>query len=153
VTDDRLHDAGVEVEAERTAELGWEPSDWPACLRRQRRRQLATAAVLVVLIGVLLPVLRLTVVDRPPSLTYWFWAAVCLVYVAEVVHSYFSATGRASWERETRQSVRTSHALRHHVGIGVADRALVTERAKAMDTWSKVAFVGWPLLALPGIPR
>ena len=136
------------TEGERAADVGWEPADWTACLRRQRRRQLVTAAGLVVLVGVVAPLLRLTVQGRPPSLTYWLWAAFTLVYVAEVVYSFVSAAGRARWERETRQRVRVSHALRHHVGIGVADRALVTERARTLNTWSKVAFVGWPSLGV-----
>jgi hypothetical protein len=79
---------------------------------------------------------------------YWLWLLITVIYVGEAVQSRVSAAGRAQWERETRRHVRISHALRHHVGIGAADRALVTERARTMNTWSKVAFVGWPLLAV-----
>ena len=148
MTDERLQDVPAEAPADPAAEVGWEPSDWSACLRRQRRKQLATVVGLVLLVGVVAPLLRLMVLGRPPSLTYWFWMSFTLLYVASAVHSYASATGRASWEQETRQSVRVSHALRHHVGIGAADRRPVTERAKSIDTWSKVAFVGWPLVAV-----
>jgi hypothetical protein len=148
VTDERLDDVRAEAQAERAAEGGWEPADWSACLRSRRRRQLATVVGLVLLVGVVAPVLRLIVLGRPPSLSYWFWVSFTLIFVVETVYSFVSASGRVQWERETRRNVRVSHALRHHVGIGAADRALVTERAQSIDTWSKVAFVGWPLVAV-----
>lgn len=148
MTDDRLSDASDQAQAERAADVGWEPADWSACLRRERRKQLATVIGLVVFVGVVLPVLGLVVLDRPPSLSYWFWGAFTLIFVAETAYSFASAAGRVQWERETRQAVRVRHALRHHRGIGAADRALVTERARSLATGSKVASVGWPLLAL-----
>lgn len=146
MTDDRLHDLRAEAQAEPGAEVGWEPPDWSACLRRERRTQLAAVIGLVVLVGVVWPVLRFAVQDRSPGVTYWVWVFITLIYVAETVISFVSATDRARWERETRQAVRIRHALRHHVGIGAADRALVTERARSMVIRSKVGFVGWPLL-------
>jgi hypothetical protein len=147
VTEDRPQDVRGDAVAERTADIGWEPSDWSACLRRLRRTQLATVIGLVVLAGGL-PVLWFAVLDQRPSLTYWFWASFTLVFVAENTSSLVSATGRVRWERETRQAVRTRHALRHHTSIGAADRALVTARARTVHTWAKVAFVAWPLLGI-----
>jgi hypothetical protein len=146
VTDDRLQGVRGDAQAEPAADVGWECSDWSACLRRERRKQLAVAATLVLMFFVVSPLLRWTVLDPSFGWTYWTWVVITLIHVAEVVISFVSATDRARWERETRQTVRIRHALRHHTGIGVADRALVTERARAMVTVSKVAFVGWPLL-------
>jgi hypothetical protein len=96
---------------------------------------------LVVLAGALL-------LTGPPSLSDWLIASCLVIAAVETVHSFVGAAGREKWERETRERVRVWHALRHHVGIGATDRALVTDRARHMATWSKVAFVGWPLLAV-----
>ena len=147
MSDGRSPEATDPAQAGPASDAGWEPADWRDRLRRRRCRQLATAIGLVVLIGVVAPLLRVTL-DRPPSVTYWIWAFLTLVYVVEAAYSWISPAGRARWEQETREQVRVSHALRHHVGIGTADRALVTERARTMNTWSKVAFVGWPLLGV-----
>jgi hypothetical protein len=153
VTDDRLPDVRAAAGAEPAAEVGWEPSDWAACLRRERRKQLASVTGLVVLVGVVGPVLGSTVLDWSPNLGYLLPVTITLIFVAETVISFVSATDRARWEREAREEVRIRHALRHHTGIGAADRALVTERARAMVTLSKVAFVGWPLLAVALVGR
>lgn len=153
MTDDRLPDVAAAASAEPAAEVGWEPADWSACLRRERRRQLAAAIGLVVFVGVVGPVVGFTVLDWSPDLGYLLPVAISLIFAAETVISFVSATDRARWERETREEVRIRHALRHHTGIGAANRALVTERARAKVTVSKVAFVGWPLLAVVLIGR
>lgn len=132
---------------DHAADVGWEPADWTDVLRRKRRSQLAGTATMVLLFFVVTPLLRWTVTDRPLGWTYWLYVVVTLIIVGETVHSWVSAEGRASWERDARQQVRVEHAWRHHVGIGAEDRARVTERARAVNTVSKVAFVGWPLLA------
>ena len=80
--------------------------------------------------------------------SYWLVLATMLILLGEAIHSRVSEGGRASWERDTRRKVRIEHALRHHVSIGAADRALVTERAQAIRTMSMVALVGWPMLAV-----
>lgn len=151
MTDDRLHDVGAR--AEHADEIGWESPDWAAVLRRHRRRQAAVGAGMVAFICVVVPLVRLVVQDRPLSLMYWLWLLITIIYVGEAISSRVTADGRAQWERETRQKVRISHAIRHHVGIGVRDRSLVTERARSIATWSKVAFVGWPLLAAALVAR
>src|SRR5687768_12860170 len=148
VTDDRPLAAVDRTEGERTADVGWEPADWASVLRRHRRRQTAMAGGMVAFFGVVTPVLRLVVQDRPLGPMYWIWLLITIICVGEAILSRVSAAGRAQWDRETRRHVRISHALRHHVGIGAADRALVTERARTINTWSKVAFVGWPLLGV-----
>ena len=93
------------------------------------------------------PLLRWTVLDPTFGWSYWLGVVVTLIIVGETVESRVSTEARASWERDARQQVRVERAWRHHVGIGAEDRARVTERARAVDTVSKVAFVGWPLLA------
>ena len=70
LTDDRLQEVRAEAHADHAAEASWEPSDWSACLRRERRQQLAVVTGLVVLVGIVAPVLRLALVDRPPSLSF-----------------------------------------------------------------------------------
>jgi hypothetical protein len=153
VTDDRPQAAADPAESDHAADIGWEPPEWAAVLRSRRRRQTAVAAGMVALFGVVHPVLRLVVQDRPLGLMYWVWLLIAVICVVEAVLSRVTAEGRAEWERDTRRDVRISHALRHHVGIGAADRSLVTERARTMNTWSQVAFVGWPLLAVVFVGR
>lgn len=140
MTDDRLQDVPAGDQAAPAAEVGWEPSDWSACLRREQHKRLAMAIGLVALAGALL-------LTGPPGLSDWLVAFCLLLVAVETAHSFVAAGAREKWERETRQSVRVRHALRHHSSIGTADRALVTDRARHMATWSMVAFVGWPLLA------
>lgn len=147
MTEDHLHPVPDEAPAVRGAEAGWEPRDWAGVLRRHRRRQLAGPAVMVLLIFVVTPLLRWTVLDPTFGWTYWLMVVVTLIMVGETVESRVSTQARASWEREARQQVRVEHAWRHHVSIGAEDRACVTERAGAVATVSMVAFVGWPLLA------
>ena len=146
VTDDRQQAVRADAQAESAEEGGWEPTDWSACLRRARRKQLALVGGMVLLFWVVSPVHQLTVDDRPLGLMHWVWAFLGLLYVVEMVISFVSETDRLRWEQETRQAVRITHALRHHTSIGFADRALVTDRAKAMALWARVGFVGWPLL-------
>jgi hypothetical protein len=146
VTDDRPLAAVDRTEGERTADVGWEPPDWAAVLRRHRRRQTAVAAGMVAFFGVVTPLLLVVVQGRSLGPMYWIWLLITIVCVVEAVLSRVTADGRAQWERETRQDVRISHALRHHVGIGTTDRSLVIERARTSYKWAKVAFVGWPLL-------
>lgn len=141
MTDDRSRDGGDQAPAERLGEAGWEPSDWSACLRHEQHKQLAMAISLVVLAGALL-------LTGPPGVSDWLTAACLLIIAVETVYSVVSAERREQWERETRERVRVWHALRHHVGIGATDRPLVTDRARHLATWSKVAFVGWPLLGV-----
>lgn len=148
VTDDRLEAAVDRAEGDHAADVGWEPQDWAAVLRRHRHRQTAVAAGMVALFGVVIPLLVLVVQDRSLGLMYWVWLLITVAHVGEDVLSRVTADGRAQWERETRERVRIWHALRHHVGIGATDRALVTDRARHLATWSKVAFVGWPLLGV-----
>ena len=141
------HASPGRVEAGGAAEVGWEPPDWTDVLRRQRRQQFAIGAALFLLVSVE-PVQWLTGIDRSVDWSYWLVLATMLILLGEAIQSRVSEEGRANWERDTRRKVRVKHALRHHVSIGAADRALVTERAQAIRTLSKVALVGWPLLAV-----
>ena len=147
MTDDRLQNGHAEAQAEPAADVGWEPTDWTDVLRRQRRQQFAIGAALFLLVSVQ-PVQWLTGIDRSVDWSYWLVLATMLILLGEAIHSRVSEDGRASWERDIRRKVRIEHALRHHVSLGAADRALVTERAQAIRTMSKVALVGWPMLAV-----
>jgi hypothetical protein len=51
VTDDRPLAAVDQAEGERAADVGWEPADWAAVLRRHRRRQAAVALLCLLLVG------------------------------------------------------------------------------------------------------
>ena len=146
MSEDGPRDVGGEVPARPAGDVGWEPSDWSACFRREHHKQLALAIGLVVVAGAVL-------LTGPPGLSDWLTTACLLIVAVETVYSFVSAEGREKWERETRQTVRVRHALRHHSSIGAADRALVTDRARHTATWSTVAFVGWPLLAVALVGR
>lgn len=137
------------VQADGPAEGGWEPPDWNDVLRRHRRLQSAAVAGMVLLFSVT-PVLWWTGVDRSVGWGYWIALVAMLLLSGETIQSRVSADGRANWERDTRRKVRIEHALRHHVSIGAADRALVTERARSIRTLSNVALAGWPFLAVVG---
>jgi hypothetical protein len=153
VTEDDVQPVRDEAPVDRGADVGWEPPDWTDVLRRQRRLQLVGPATMVLLIFVVTPLLRWTVLDPTFGWSYWLGVAVTLIIVGETVESYVSTEARASWEQDTRKKVRVEHALRHHTSIGAADRALVTDRARAMYLWARVGFVGWPFLGVALVGR
>ncbi len=132
--------------ADRAAEVGWEPPDWDATLRKRRRAEWRQIGFVIAVVG-LLPFVEALALDRPLRVWSWFALAMGLLWAAQVWWLHFTVRGRARWEPPTRRDVRVEHALRHHVSIGAADRELVTERAESIDTWAWAHFVGWPVLA------
>lgn len=133
--------------ADRAADVGWEPADWAATLRKQRRTEWHGVAILLVGAGVVLPLLR--VVEGRPLLGWYLvllgWG---LAFGVLTWRSRSSVERREQWEEQTRREVRAEHALRSHVSIGAADRELVTRRADEIDSWALARFAGWPLAAV-----
>jgi hypothetical protein len=142
VTDDGLQRAGAGARTEPAAEVGWEPADWDAVLRRRRLAQWSHAGVLLLLAVVVGPLMRI-VLDRPPR-GWWVWLGLALIVAGMTWWSRFS--GRAAWQEDALREIRIEYALRHHMRIGAADRVLVTERATRIDRWAWVSLIGWPLL-------
>lgn len=134
--------------ADRAADVGWEPADWDAALRKQRRAEWHGVGILLVGAGVVLPLLRVLVADRPLLGWYLVLFGWALAFAVLAWRNHSSAEGRERWEEQTRQEVRVEHALRHYVSIGKADQELVTERADEIDSWAPAHFVGWPLAAV-----
>jgi hypothetical protein len=150
VTDDRLQDVPAEAQAERQAEVAWEPTDWAVVFRRRRLRQVLVAAALLAVVAAG-PFVRIAMDEPPFRATWWLYLAVMIAYCGETAWRTLSARGRAEWEETTRQEIRVEHALRHHVSIGEKDRAAVTKRADELNRNSRVAVIGYPLLALVSI--
>jgi hypothetical protein len=144
VTDDGLQRAWAGAPSERATEVGWEPADWDAVLRRRRRAQWSQAGVLLLLAVVIGPLVRF-LMDRPTRVS-WVWLGLALVVAGVAWWSQFTRRGRAAWLEEAGQEIRIEHALRHHVSIGAADRELVTARAEKIARWAWAALIGWPLL-------
>ncbi len=65
MTDGRLPDVWAAARAERASEVGWEPPDWDATLRERRRAEWRDVGLLLVAAGVVLPLLRVLLFDRP----------------------------------------------------------------------------------------
>ena len=134
--------------AETAADIGWAPPDWDAALREQRRAEWHSVGLVLVGTGVVLPLLRILVHDRPLTAWYLIFIGGALALAVLTWRSRSSAERRERWDRQTRQAIRVEHALRSHVSIGAADRELVTERAEEIDSWALAHFVGWPLAAV-----
>ncbi|UOY02745.1 hypothetical protein [Blastococcus sp. PRF04-17] len=145
MADDRMQHVEAEAAAQPAAEVGWQPVDWAAELRRRRSAEWRNVTLLVaVLLAV--PLVSTLVLERPMGASDWIWLALALLVSGDASLSHATASGRVQWEEAARQEVRIEHALRTHVSIGAGDRELVTKRARAIRWWSTAAFVVCPLL-------
>ena len=143
-----MSDGGSAAATERAADVGWEPPDKANILRRRRRNSLVFVALTVLVTVVVLPLVRVLVLERPMRWTSFVWAAWALLLGANTWWLHVTDRGRALWERETLQELRVEHALRHHVSIGAANREAVTVRAQRLDAYSGLAVFGYPVLVV-----
>lgn len=136
--------------ADRATDLGWEPADWDAMLRKRRRDFVADTWLFIALLWGA-PFAGAALENRPPRLVVLVVVALWTSLLLYQLHRTSTPSGRRQWAETTKEEIRVERALRHHVSIGAADREFVTERADAIDSWAPAHFVGWPLLAVLAI--
>ena len=133
--------------ADRAADVGWEPADWDATLRKRRRVAVAKTWLLIALCWAILFVWA-ALDDRPPRLLSLVIAALWTSLLLYELYRMSTPDGRRQWAEKTVEEIRVRYALRCHVSIGAADRELVTGRANEIDSWALAHFVGWPMAAV-----